>query len=409
MTDEQSQLAAIATLMKGSGHTVDELKAFLEEGGDTGSGGITIAQYVDQVSPTLPRATERTYRIHFHRLVHGEARQCECVCATCVEAWDTSGTCECQCGTCRRAISFEGMGDRVLRPKAVTRTELDPLPDIAQRIAAKRAARDNVKRAKRGLAPKPAHGQGAREGCVTALRCLFGRAVDDELIQQSPADKLDKGHRSEPKRRALSDEELAQLFEVVTTGGDDPELDFAITWTELELGARREGLVTLTVGRLHPETQMIDVFEKGRRERSQPCSAELIDFLLMIAIKRGGARCKIGQKDYDPNANVFYFRDSTPQAPHALTSRRFDTLHRRIQSKLPWANQMGYSGHALRHTVGTIVERYAGTQVARKMLGHGQRKPTDIYTDASMTEVARAVSAMTGLPHPMAADEEHTE
>jgi hypothetical protein len=142
--------------------------------------------------------------------------------------------------------------------------------------------------------------------------------------------------------------------------------------------------------------------KKGNNYESQPCSLELIDFLLALAAARGGDICVPGSPNYDPNAPVFYVKDSTPERPHPVTGRRFDTLHRRIQLTLPWANTMSYSGHALRHTIGTIVERLAGFEVAKSTLRHGGTNPTDTYVVAGPVEVARAISQITGRPHPLA-------
>jgi integrase len=241
--------------------------------------------------------------------------------------------------------------------------------------------------------------------CVTALRRLKSRMLKKHLIEPDLEEGPDKGVRGQPKRRALTDNELAEVFSTVTTGGDDPVLDLALTWAEFELAARRGGIISLTIGELNREAQMIGLFEKGDRYENQPCSLDLIDFLTDFAASRGGDICVPGTAIFDPNAPVFYFKDSTVERPHAVTSRRFDTLHRRIQLALPWANSMSYSGHALRHTIGTIVERQAGFEVAKRMLRHGGTSTTDTYVMAGPAEVAKAISKITGRPHPLARDD----
>jgi integrase len=57
---------------------------------------------------------------------------------------------------------------------------------------------------------------------------------------------------------------------------------------------------------------------------------------------------------------------------------------------------MNFTVHCARHTAGTIVERIAGTQVARKFLGHATRAVTEEYTKATNEEIATAFSIMTG-------------
>lgn len=217
---------------------------------------------------------------------------------------------------------------------------------------------------------------------------------------------MTKGKRSKPKRRALTDAELAEVCNVVATGGDGPLLDFALTWAEFELGARRGGILTLAVGQLDHRAPSIGFWEKGNLLDAQPCSLELIDFLAAFAESRGGGRCTPGHPTFDPNAPVFHFKDSTEAKPHAVTGRRFDTLHGRVQRALPWANSMSYTGHALRHTIGSMVERHAGFETARLMLRHAATETTNTLTKASTTDVARAIAEITGRSRPLVTPKE---
>ena len=54
-------------------------------------------------------------------------------------------------------------------------------------------------------------GHNAAENLISALRCLYNRAVDDGLIEEkdNPALKVDKPRRMPSTRRALTDKELA--------------------------------------------------------------------------------------------------------------------------------------------------------------------------------------------------------
>ena len=394
-------LSAMAQMLRAQNIDPTELAEFMVNAGGGDQTGTTMAEFVDAFLASQDNdGTRGDYRPHLRRLVDGAPRQCECTCAACVDEWVEHGCCQCECSTCAKAVSFDGLGEVRLRPGAITLTMLKPLPEIAQRSSQKKAVHDNRKRARKGLAAKPTHGQGGREMCVTALRGLFNRAVDDDLLTKSPAAKLTKGARSESHRRAATIDELAELFEVTVLGGDDPELDLALVWSAFETAARRGGLQGMKVGGLRPDSQEIVVFEKGRKERAQPCSAELIEFLLGHAATRAGARCVPGHPDYDPASPVLYFKDSTPEKPHPVSGRRFDTLYQRIQLTLPWANESMVCSHAVRHTSSTLIERIAGFQVAQKFLGHGPNRPTDGYTKATKAEVVAAVSTMTGRPHP---------
>lgn len=381
MSDET--LAPIAALLKANNLTVEDLAEYHAASGNTtgDSNAPTLSEFLEDLRKCLTEGTLRGYDTHFKRLESGIEWLCACDCDACITEWSDRGTCSCTCRTCERtALEWKAAGTRPMRKGEFRRSELEPFAELAQRLARKRALVQNKSRARRGLSAKPTHGQGGREMAVAALRCLFERAVDDELFSRNPAEKIGKGARGEPKRRALSSSEIEELFGVVVNGGDDPELDLLIFWAELELGARRSGVIALTIGTLLEQRQTARLHEKGRKEREQPLSAELRDALIAHSVRRGGTRCIEGHPDFDPNAPVLFHRDSTPEHPHALTSRRFDTLHRRIQPELPWANEMMFSGHALRHTLGTITDRLRGGKVAEAMLGHGPRRPTDMYT-----------------------------
>jgi integrase len=403
----EGKLRRAIELLDDMGLTVDDFVSYLATGGDGTTGAPTISDYLVQVRKTLTPGTLRGYNTHFRRFEHGIPRTCDCVCNACLAefAEHGKGCCSCNCTTCRdSALDWPAAGHRPMRPREFTRTELDVIPELARRHSRKNAMNDNRRRAAKGKTAKPDHGQGGQEMAVAAIRCLFERAIDDELVDRSPAVKLDKGARGETKRQALSADQVDELLITVVTAGDDPELDLLITWTELEMLARRGGVLDLTVGAVHTERQTANLREKGRKDREQPLSVELLDALLAHAARRGGSCCVPGHVEFDPNAKVLYFTDSTIERPHPLTSRRFDTLHDRIQTALPWANEMMYTGHVLRHTTGTIVDRLRGPKVAAAMLGHRPRRPTDGYTQARLDEIVEAHSVLTGKTHPLSTE-----
>ena len=348
---------SIAQLLEAQGLGLDELAEHLS-GGKSPSGEEVelLRKYAMENLKLTSRNTQRSYRTHFLHLLNGVPRQCECTCDTCLAEFASAGTCSCNCtgrngvGGCSEASPFPAAGDIPTTRQALRvldEVALDHLVKSVERMAIKRAMNENVARASRGLPPKPTHGQGAREMCVTGLRFLFKKMVKAKLIVVNPLEDITKGQRSESSRRDLSEKEFAELLNFVATGGNDPALDLAITWAEFELGARRNGIITMTVGALQPFRQTIRLHEKGNKTAEQPCSAELIAHLLQFARARGGNRCVPGHPDFSPNAPVFYFKDSTEAVPHPITGRRFDTLHHRIQLGLPWANSIAYTGHDL--------------------------------------------------------------
>jgi integrase len=380
----------------------DVAAAFSEAVSEHSSTAPTVSEFIERVLPTLGAGTARGYKTHFERLRDGVARQCACTCDTCLDAFKNSGACACTCSRCSSAIEFPACGDKLLKDSNFVRTDLDRLAILAQRMSTKHAHLDNRGRARRGLPLKFVHGQGGQEMCVSALRCLFGRGVDDGLLVANPAAKLQKGTRSETKRRALSVDELAEVLDVVASGGDDADLDLALMWLLIETAGRRAGIEHLTMGSIQIAAQSITLHEKGNKVRSQPVSAELIGYLLALAEVRGGRRCVPGSDEFDPSAPLLYLSGSAPDGNRPMGRKRFETLFGRIQASLPWAAEAQVTAHSMRHTTATLVERLCNYQVAKRYLGHSSHSPTDAYTKATDVETATAMSLITGFAHPKA-------
>jgi integrase/recombinase XerC len=89
-----------------------------------------------------------------------------------------------------------------------------------------------------------------------------------------------------------------------------------------------------------------------------------------------------------------------------ITVRRYDYLWNRVGEHLPWAAAQGITAHWLRHTTLTWVERNFGYAVARAYAGHNDRGnnagTTTTYVRADVEEIAAALTALTGEPHPLA-------
>jgi hypothetical protein len=81
------------------------------------------------------------------------------------------------------------------------------------------------------------------------VRCLSALAVKDRHLSAefNPAQPVKKPRRGQP-RMAIDPHHLEQLFEFVDNSGNDPELDRIPAQTPIIAGARRDGLVNLTLG-----------------------------------------------------------------------------------------------------------------------------------------------------------------
>ncbi len=261
----------------------------------------------------------------------------------------------------------------------------EPTPLEIKRLAEQIRDQALVRRNARG-------GRTAAEHLISALRCLYRHAVMDGLIRDAdnPAAKVAKPRRLASSRRALGAAQLAEIGDVAATTGNDPELDCLLLRLHTETACRRGGGLALRPRDLDVDQCLIFLREKGGTSRWQPVSPTLMRRLLAHHAERG---------DGKPDGALLRYRTGRP-----LTYRRYDHLWARIGQQLRWVHTQQISTHWLRHTTLTWVERSFGYAVARAYAGHagGDAGTTLTYVRAEIHEVAAALSALTGEPHPLA-------
>jgi integrase/recombinase XerC len=235
-------------------------------------------------------------------------------------------------------------------------------------------------------------GRSAAEHLVAALRCVYRHAEDDGLITETenPARKVAKPRRLPSTRRAVPDTRLAAINEAAATTGNDPELDTLLLRLHTETACRRGGALALRPQDLDTGQCLILLREKGETVRWQPVSPTLM-----------GRLQQHGHERHAPQeGQLLRYTNGRP-----ITSRRYDHLWARIGAHLPWVRTQQVSTHWIRHTTLTWVERNFGYAVARAYAGHtdsGDSGATSTYVRASLPEVAAALAALTGEPHPLA-------
>ncbi|MBA4857466.1 tyrosine-type recombinase/integrase [Nocardia farcinica] len=229
---------------------------------------------------------------------------------------------------------------------------------------------------------------------VSAFRCLYAHAERDRLIdpRDNPAAAVPRPVPLPGKRHALTVEQILELAHIAATTGDDPALDALIVRLHIETACRRAAVLSLTLPDLNVPDCLIKLREKGTTVRWHPVSPTLMRRLIHHAAERGGS---------ETTNHVLRYRTGRP-----LGRRRYDTLTTRLRDQLPWAAALGVSAHWIRHTTLTWVEREFGMAIARAFAGHSDRPSrattTFTYVTASVTELAHAVAALTGEPHPLA-------
>jgi integrase len=234
-------------------------------------------------------------------------------------------------------------------------------------------------------------GRTAAENFIAAMRCLYRYAEQDQLIDErhNPARRVTKPRRSKSTRRALPDARIAELNDVVSSTGDDPELDALIVRLHEETACRRGGALALRPRDLDRQQCLIHLREKDGTTRWQPVSPTLMRHLDAHAEERGTG---------NPGDQLLRYANGTP-----ITSRRYDYIWKRVRDHLDWAARLQISAHWLRHTTLTWVERNFGYAIAHAYAGHtgSADNATSTYIKADITEIATALSALTGEPHPL--------
>lgn len=268
-----------------------------------------------------------------------------------------------------------------------TRRLNEPTPSEINQLAQYTKAHVVARRNARG-------GRSAAEHLITALRCVYRHAENDGHIKtaDNPALKVAKPRRLPSTRRAIPDTRLAEINQIAATTGNDPTLDTLLLRLHTETACRRGGALALQPSDLDPDQCLIQLREKGETIRWQPVSPTLMAHLQHHAQHRHAPT----------NSQLLRYTNGRP-----ITSRRYDHLWVRIGNRLPWVATQQISTHWLRHTTLTWVERNFGYAIARAYAGHtdgGNVGTTATYVRASLHEVAAALAALTGEPHPLASN-----
>ena len=235
-------------------------------------------------------------------------------------------------------------------------------------------------------------GRSAAQHMVAAFRSIYNHALRDGIPTPNPASLVAKPRPLRSPRFALTLDQVLQIGHVASTTGNDVELDSLIVRLHIETACRRSGALGLELDDLDADNCLITLQAKGETIRWQPISPLLMERLLEHAVTRGG---------HDTTSRVLRYRNGRP-----IGTSRYSYLNERLREHLPWAARLQISAHWVRHTTLTYVERQFGPAVAHAFAGHTDDArhlgTTGIYTKAGIVEVAEALVALTGQPHPLA-------
>jgi integrase len=354
-----------------------------------------------ELSETLTGLGGNTYATYWRYLTDGDpAPVCTCYCDGCVETRRPGPRGRC-CDGRKCAVTFDGFTGRTLA--SITAAEVKRAAQIRQCRAQVNGAVLATNRRNRGRTARETDGQGAYAHVITAATNVFAKAFDEEKIAYNPLANLHVKRNIRRHGRALNESQLQELWDVVCTTGDDVELDMLIIWFMLETACRRGALLRLRLCDLLFEQERVVLRGKGSKPDSdKKVTPELLAALRRHAFSRGGGA------DTDAEAPVFYYRPGRWQRGHVnfkggewtdeahpIGKSRIETIFRRVQTKLPWADEIGVHPHDMRRTVAAIVERLYGHAVAGGFLDHAPADTTGRYDAATRDEVDAALEGIT--------------
>ncbi|MFD9551671.1 hypothetical protein ACFWBG_30180 [Nocardia salmonicida] len=132
-------------------------------------------------------------------------------------------------------------------------------------------------------------GRSAAEHMMSALRYLYRFATNDGYVRTSnAATELTKPRRLPSPRGAIAAERLYEVIEVVTTTGDDTELDALLLrlhlhlhlHLHLETACRTGTVLAIRPADLDASQRLVKLRSKGGNIHWQPISTALLEVLI---------------------------------------------------------------------------------------------------------------------------------
>jgi integrase len=274
-------------------------------------------------------------------------------------------------------------GDRPVG--SVRITDLERLRDEVRREVGERAVARARRTGRRLRSYDPdAHGQGAAENFVRAVRKLFRHALAVGYLSSSPAAELQAPRRLPAPERPLTEPELAQVWAGALDGSHDRELDALVLTFLRHTAARREGCLNLCLDNLAFDDPSVWLTEKGGAARRLPLARSLLHQLDIFARVRGAVA---------PHDAVFRYAKGTP-----MGRRRFNVIFDRVDRNCGWTEPLDVGAHWIRHTTLADVDATSGLRVAEAYAGH---VPTSVgviggYTKVSFEDLVEAYETIFG-------------
>lgn len=218
----------------------------------------------------------------------------------------------------------------------------------------------------------------AREHATYAQRFFWKRVRDDGHRWDNPAENAKTHPRPDSNRRRLLWSEQQELWHVVGATGLDRDLDLLICDALRETAGRIKFAYTATWTALDPQLSALTVYGKNYRNPKIPISQGLVDRLIRHHDERA-------PRQHDPTTPLFIRKDGA-----GVTSKKFETLFKRVHDYWPHSKQEGITAHWLRHTTLQEIDFVSDGEVAAAYAGHRPGRTIGTYARVYFPQLREA-------------------
>jgi integrase/recombinase XerC len=224
---------------------------------------------------------------------------------------------------------------------------------------------------------------------LAAIRTFLRYLRREELVEGDPGSLVATPKREVRMPAHLSEQEMATLLEMPSTGDPLGRRDRAILELFYASGLRLSELAGLDVDDVNLSARMARVLGKGGRERMVPFNGSTATAIRHYLPDREALAAPTGAGS--PLTGVRHL--SRPRQPLfvnyrglRLSTRSIDRLVRRYVAAC--SSRLGISPHALRHSFAThLLQRGADLRAIQELLGHARLSTTQRYTHVNAAQL----------------------
>ena len=211
---------------------------------------------------------------------------------------------------------------------------------------------------------------------LASIKSFFNYLIQIELIVDSPAShiKSPKVEKNIPKFIHVN--KIKYLMEIPDKNSLIGKRDIAILELFYATGMRLSELVSLNIGSVNSNDNLVRVLGKGNKERIIPFGNKAKDALEIYLKDRG--------LSWLSNQNVPLFSTKNNKR---ISIRTVQIRMNKYLSQV-LGTQKGASPHVLRHTFGThLLDNDADIRSIQELLGHSSISSTQIYTKVNPKKI----------------------